>query len=155
MLALVAAALAQTPAPGPDLAAAVERPNADILRVGKRLRCKCGCSDSVASCEMLGCEHSKTGKERIAKMQALGMNDDQIIRSFVNDYGADIYLAPPSPFGWIVPYASVAVGLAAIWVFLRKYRKPKPLVEVGTIEIDDPALEKYKDQIEKDLANME
>jgi hypothetical protein len=38
---------------------------------------------------------------------------------------------------------------------VRKYRKPKPLVEVGTIEIDDPALEKYKDQIEKDLANME
>jgi hypothetical protein len=40
-------------------------------------------------------------------------------------------------------------------MFIRKYRKPKPLVEVGTIEIDDPALEKYKDQIEKDLANME
>jgi hypothetical protein len=29
------------------------------------------------------------------------------------------------------------------------------LVAVGPMAIDDPALEKYKDQIEKDLANLE
>jgi hypothetical protein len=54
-----------------------------------------------------------------------------------------------------VPYAAVGVGMVVIWLFLRKYSKPRPLVEVGAIEIDDPALEKYKDQIDKDLANME
>jgi len=27
--------------------------------------------------------------------------------------------------------------------------------ELGPVEIDDPALEKYKDQIDRDLANME
>jgi cytochrome c-type biogenesis protein CcmH/NrfF len=104
---------------------------------------------------MLQCEYSKPGKERIAKMQSLGMSDEQIIRTFVQDYGADILLSPPSAYGWIVPYAAAGLGMVAIWLFVRKYRKPKPLVEVGTIEIDDPALEKYKDQIEKDLANME
>jgi cytochrome c-type biogenesis protein CcmH len=143
LLAMVAVALAQTPAAPPTGdATASEKPNADVVRVGKRLRCKCGCGDSIASCSMLQCEYSKPGKERIAKMQSLGMSDEQIIRTFVQDYGADILLSPPSAYGWI-------------WLFVRKYRKPKPLVEVGTIEIDDPALEKYKDQIEKDLANME
>ena len=39
--------------------------------------------------------------------------------------------------------------------FVKKYRKPKPLAELGPMEIDDPELEKYKDQIEKDLANLE
>jgi hypothetical protein len=42
-----------------------------------------------------------------------------------------------------------------IWLFVKRYRKPKPLVEIGTLEIDDPTLEKYKDQIEKDLAKLE
>ena len=39
--------------------------------------------------------------------------------------------------------------------FINRYRKPKPLPELGPIEIDDPALAKYKDEIEKDLAELE
>jgi cytochrome c-type biogenesis protein CcmH/NrfF len=104
---------------------------------------------------MLECGFSKPAKEKIARMQALGYSDEQIIQSFVQEYGAGIYLAPPSAFGWIVPYASVGLGLVIIWLFVRKYRKPKPLAEVGPVDLDDPALEKYKDQIEKDLANLE
>lgn len=156
LLALVAVALAQTPATPPEGGAtAAEKPSMDTRRVGMRLACKCGCKDSVASCSMLECGFSKPAKERIAKMQSLGMSDTQIISAFVQDYGADIYLSPPSSFGWIVPYTTVGLGIIVIALFLRKYRKPKPLAEIGTIEIDDPALEKYKDQIEKDLANME
>jgi hypothetical protein len=54
-----------------------------------------------------------------------------------------------------VPYAGVGLGLVVIWLFIRKYRKPAPLTEVGVLEIDDPELEKYRDQIERDLANLE
>ncbi len=152
MLALVAAVmgLAQT---------ASEKPSDDVRRVGSHIRCQCGCGDSVATCSMLECEFSKPAKLKIAQMQAVGMSDDQIVQSFIREYGAGIYLAPPSAFGWIVPYASVGVGLGIIWLFIRKYRKPKPgpagAPEIGPVEIDDPELEKYKDQIEKDLANLE
>ena len=134
---------------------ASEKPSVDVRRVGQRLACQCGCKDSVATCSMLECDFSKPAKERIAQMQAVGMSDEQIVQAFVRDYGAGIYLAPPNALGWIVPYASVGLGLVVIWLFLKKYRKPKPLAEIGPIELDDPALEKYKDQIEKDLANME
>ena len=144
------AALAQT---------ASEKPSVDVRRVGARLACQCGCKDSVATCSMLECSFSKPAKERIARMQAVGMSDDQIIQAFVRDYGPGIYLAPPNAWGWIVPYGSVAVGLVLIWLFVKKYRKPKPLAEIGPgpegAPIDDPELEKYKDQIEKDLANLE
>jgi cytochrome c-type biogenesis protein CcmH/NrfF len=143
---IAAAAFAQT---------ASEKPSTDVRRVASRLKCKCGCGDSVATCSMLECGFSKPAKERIARMQAVGMSDNQIIAAFVRDYGADIYLAPPSAFGWLVPYAAAGFGLLVIWAFIRKYRRPKPLPELGTIEIDDPALAKYKDQIEKDLANLE
>ena len=127
----------------------------DVRRVGARLACQCGCPDTVASCSMLGCSFSHPAKEKIAQMQAVGMSDDQIVQSFIREYGQGIYLAPPNAFGWIIPCASVAVGLVIVWLFIKKYRKPKPLTDLGAIEIDDPDLAKYKDQIEKDLANLE
>ncbi len=146
VLAFAGLALAQT---------ASEKPNTDVRRVGQRLACKCGCKDSVATCAMLECGFSKPAKERIARMQAAGFSDQQIIDAFVRDYGPGIYLAQPSAFGWSVPYVAAALGLVVIWFFIKKYRKPKPLLDLGPVAIDDPALEKYKDQIEKDLANLE
>jgi cytochrome c-type biogenesis protein CcmH/NrfF len=144
---LAVAALAQT---------ASEKPSIDVRRVGARLACQCGCKDSVATCSMLECHFSKPAKERIAQMQAVGMSDQQIVDAFIRDYGIGVYLAPPSPFGWIVPYSSVGLGLVVVWLFIRKYyKKPQPLTELGPVEIDDPALAKYKDQIERDLANLE
>jgi cytochrome c-type biogenesis protein CcmH/NrfF len=106
---------------------------------------------------MLECHFSKPAKERIAKMQGVGMSDQQIVDAFVADYGAAIYLAPPSAFGWIVPYSALFLGLGVIYLFVRRYYKPraKVMTELGPMEIDDPALAKYKDQIEKDLANLE
>jgi cytochrome c-type biogenesis protein CcmH/NrfF len=148
VLLLVAAAIAQT---------AAEKPSVDVRRVGARLSCQCGCKDSVATCSMLECHFSKPAKERIAQLQALGYTDDQIIQKFISEYGAGIYLAPPSAYGWIVPYATMGLGLVVIWLFVRRYYKPKPMADLGAaqMEIDDPALAKYKDQIEKDLANLE
>jgi len=134
---------------------AAEKPSVDTRRVGMHLRCQCGCPDSVATCAMLECSFSKPAKERIARMQALGMTDGQIIDSFVRDYGAGVYLSKPSAFGWVVPYSAVGLGLAGLWWFLIKFRKPQPLAELGPMQLDDPALEKYKDQIERDLANFE
>jgi len=134
---------------------ASEKPSVDVRRVGARLSCQCGCKDSVATCSMLECSFSKPAKERIARMQAVGMSDDQIVQAFVRDYGPAIYLDHPSAYGWAIPYAAVGAGLFVIWLFIKKYRKPKPLAEIGPMEFDDPALEKYKDQIEKDLANLE
>jgi cytochrome c-type biogenesis protein CcmH/NrfF len=145
-LVIAAAALAQT---------ASEKPSVDVRRVGARVACQCGCTDSVATCSMLECHFSKPAKERIAQMQSVGMSDQQIVQAFIRDYGAGVYLAPPNAFGWIVPYASLGLGMVVIWLFMRRYYKPKPMTDLGPVEIDDPALAKYKDQIEKDMANLE
>ena len=104
---------------------------------------------------MLECSFSKPAKERIARMQAAGFSDGQIVDAFIRDNGQGIYLAPPSAVGWIVPYISIAFGLVVIWGFVKKYRKPKPINELGSMEIDDPALEQYKEQIEEDLKKLD
>ena len=147
VLMVAVVALAQT---------ASEKPSVDVRRVGARLQCQCGCKDSVATCSMLECHFSKPAKERIAQMQSVGMSDEQIVQAFIRDYGMAVYLAMPNAWGWIVPYASVGFGLAMIYLFLRKaYRKPKPMTDLGEIDADDPELAKYKEQIEKDTANLD
>jgi len=134
---------------------AAEKPSSDVRRVGARLACKCGCKDSVATCSMLDCGFSKPAKERIARMQAVGMSDEQIVQSFINDNGPDIFLAPPSALGWIVPYVAAGFGLMIVYIIIRRYYKPRPAAAGAALEIDDPALAKYRDQIEKDLADLE
>ncbi len=45
---------------------------------------------------MLECSFSKPAKENIAKMQALGMSDRQIIDSFIREYADHLYGAAQS-----------------------------------------------------------
>jgi cytochrome c-type biogenesis protein CcmH len=144
MVAVVA--LAQT---------ASEKPSVDVRRVGARLQCQCGCKDSVATCSMLECHFSKPAKERIAQMQSVGMSDEQIVQAFIRDYGMAVYLAPPNAFGWIIPYATVGLGLVLVVLMIRKYYKPRPMTDLGEVDADDPELAKYRDQIEKDTANLD
>jgi cytochrome c-type biogenesis protein CcmH len=146
LIVVAVAALAQT---------ASEKPSGDVRRVGSRLQCQCGCKDSVATCSMLECSFSKPAKLRIAQMQAIGMSDDQIVQAFVRDYGPGIYLAPPNAFGFVVPYAVAGFGLILILLFLRKVSKPRPMTDLGEVDDDDPALAKYKDQIEKESAKLD
>lgn len=125
---------------------------ADVSRVGARLACQCGCSDTVATCSMLGCSFSHPAKERIAKMAAQGVTDQHIIDEFIKEYGPGIYRAPPSAYGWIIPYVALGVGLLVVlWFARRSYgsRKPAPAVAY------DPSLSRYNDQIEKELSDLD
>jgi cytochrome c-type biogenesis protein CcmH/NrfF len=129
----------------------------DVRRVGSRLTCKCGCPHTVSSCDMFECEFSKPAKLHIAKLKGQGVSDQAIIDEYVGQYGQDIYRAEPNSFGWIIPYASMIPGGLMIWWFIRRYRKPRPAPELpdAAVDLDDPELARYKDQIEKDLARLD
>jgi cytochrome c-type biogenesis protein CcmH/NrfF len=122
----------------------------DVLRVGSRLACQCGgCSDTVATCSMYGC-WSHTAKEKIAKMQAAGISDSAIIDDFTKAYGKGIYRGAPNTFGWLVPYLILALGAAAVILFVRHARRrPKPAL------VMDPRLTQYNEQIDKELQNLD
>jgi cytochrome c-type biogenesis protein CcmH/NrfF len=133
---------------------AAEKPSVDVRRVGAHIGCQCGCTDTVATCAMLECSFSKPAKEKIAKLQAAGMADKTIIDQFVAEFGPVVYRGNPSFYGWLVPYLLLAPGLAVVLWFVRRYRKPRPVAEVGPTA-DDTELAKYHDRIERDLAHLE
>jgi cytochrome c-type biogenesis protein CcmH len=130
---------------------AAQRQSVNVLRVGHRLACLCGCNDTFATCSMLECSFCKPAKERIAKMQSQGTSDQAIIDLFIREYGQQIYREEPNAWGWIIPYAALVPGLALLVWFVRRYYRPR-LQPAGGAPAVDP---RYNEQIEKELADLD
>jgi cytochrome c-type biogenesis protein CcmH len=127
----------------------------EIRRVGVKLACLCGsCKNSVGDCPMLACHYSNPAREKIQKMQAEGKSDQAIIDSFVKDEGIRALVVPPAEgfnlLAWVMPFAMIGFGLAAIWWFIRRMSKPAPAAE-----LDPRLLERYQETIEKDLTKLD
>ena len=129
----------------------------EIKRAGQKLACLCkSCKNTVADCPMLECHYAKPAREDIAQKQAAGMSDDTIVASFVKREGTQALAVPPAEgfnaLAWIMPFAAIGVGLIAIYAFIRRFSKARP---AGVAEVDSAVLNRYHDQIEKDLAKLE
>ncbi len=128
----------------------------DIRRVGTRLACLCGsCKNSVGDCPMLACHYSNPAREKINQMQSTGKPDEAIVASFVKQEGIRALVTPPSEgfnvlAWWMIPIM-VGLGLALIWWFIARMRKPGPPLP----EIDPKLLARYQASIEKDLAKLD
>lgn len=129
----------------------------EIRRVGDRLACKCGsCTETVGTCQMLGCHYSSPARSKIAEMQKAGASDQTIVDAFVKDVGIAALAAPPAEgfnlLGWMMPFIAIALGLTAIGIYMMRFRRPS----AQTVPAPDPAVdEKYQKRIEKELAELD
>ena len=147
-LAVVALSLAQS-------ASDVVTP--EIRRVGDKLACLCGsCKNTVASCPMLGCHYAYPSRQTIAKRQAEGAADGQIISEFIAKEGKRALAVPPTEgiywSAWIMPFVMIGVGLLAIFWFIKRYFRP---ATAGAPIVDAGDLDRYQEQIDKDLAKLD
>ena len=126
----------------------------EIRRVGDRLACKCGaCNNTVATCQMLECHYSRPARERIGEMQKAGMGDQQIVDAFVKEQGLAALAAPPMQgfnlLAWTMPFVGLVIGLAAVGIWIRKFRKPK--LQPVEVALD----ERYQKRIEQEMADLD
>ena len=144
---LAVVAVAQTPRPQPE--------SESVRRVASHLACRCGSCKDVVSCPMSlqGCGFCNPAKKKIAAMQAAGNSDQSIIDVFTREFGPDEYRAGPNRSFLIVPYALLAIGLLAIFWFIRRYYKGAGLPPTGAAT--DPGLDRYRDTIEKEMAKLD
>ena len=149
---MTAAAFAQN---GADLESAA------VLRVGAKLKCKCGCNQTTA-CQMPGgCALCKTNRTKIYQMQHSGMSDRQIIDRFVVENGPEIVVIPPGVGGVLGPYIALGLGLLVVLYTIRRYAAKKPALAgaaAGTGpagNTSDPIDPATLAQIEKDMAKFD
>jgi cytochrome c-type biogenesis protein CcmH/NrfF len=127
----------------------------DIRRVGDRLACKCGaCNNTIATCSMLQCHYSHPAREKIGEMQKAGIGDQQIVDAFVKEQGLAALASPPMQgfylLGWIMPFIALGLGLGAVTLWIKRFRKPAPLPV-----LDVPADDRYSKRIEQELADLD
>ncbi|MCX6637895.1 MAG: cytochrome c-type biogenesis protein CcmH [Acidobacteria bacterium] len=150
LFALVATSLAQT--------GSMPLTNADVRRVGETLRCMCGCSYTVTSCNMLNCSGAERARAMLLELVQKGLSDDEIRAEFVKIHGRVVLTKPPSDgfnlVGWVMPFAAAGAGLAFVfWLIARLYRR-SPAAPEGSA-VDSEELKRYREQIEKDLSKLD
>jgi cytochrome c-type biogenesis protein CcmH len=127
-VAALVAMLALQPRPEPTAAERVDE-------ISRGLRCP--------DCQGLSVADSPTAsaqeiRRQIAGLVADGATDDEVRDHFVARYGQWILLAPSSPVVWIIPFAVVLAGAAALgrWLLARRRRAlvPAPVASLTTDE---------------------
>ena len=123
-------------------------------RVAEKLLCPCGCKTNMA-CRMdpYPCRTCWDNKKKILKMQAAGMSDQAILDQFAREMGKDVIAVQPGMLGSLSFYSAAVVGLILVIFVIRKYSR-KPAANVAA-SFDDPELNRYHDQIEKEVEKLD
>ena len=129
----------------------------EVRRVAKHISCQCGSCSDDANCMMSAgqCGFCKPARTKIFRMQQAGASDQTIAGEFIKEYGPKIYRADPNAFGWIVPYSALAAGILVIVWFVRRYYQPPASAPVPANGVPQEALDRYRDQIERDMAHLD
>ena len=84
-----------------------------INRIASKLKCSCGCNQTMACVMPPGCPVCKTNKAKMVNMQKSGMSDQQILDQYVAENGKDVLVVPPGIAGVLGPYVALSSGIAS------------------------------------------
>jgi cytochrome c-type biogenesis protein CcmH len=125
-----------------------------LRAIGEKLKCQCSCPYTVGSCNMLNCHSREEINAMILPDMRAGVGEAAILAKVAQKFGTVVLAAPPAEgfnlVGWIMPFIALVVGLIAIRYILARWRRPRPAAAL-------PAgpLEKFQEQIDKELADLE
>src|SRR5271154_185711 len=128
-----------------------------VTRVVEKLQCTCGCKMNM-SCQMdpyPGCRICFAHRQRVLELQKAGMPDQAILDRISQDEGKQILVNPPGTLGSMSFYSAGFLGLILVVFVIRKYRQKGVAAVAVASGIDDPALIRYHEQIEKETAKLE
>ena len=125
-----------------------------LRAIGEKLKCQCGCSYTVGACPMLNCHFRDEVNPQVAQDLGAGLDEAAILGKLKEKYGTLVLAAPPAEgfnlVGWIMPFVALAVGLIAVRYVLVRWRRPRPAPAAN-----NPLVDKFRDQMEKELADLE
>ncbi len=122
--------------------------------LGHRVMCVCGCRQILLECNHVGCTYSDRMRDELAAAINRGDSDDLTLQAFVQKYGT-IVLAAPTTSGfnrvaWIAPYMALVLGLTAVVVVIRGWRRPTAGTLAARSGSADPALDPFRKQARRE-----
>jgi cytochrome c-type biogenesis protein CcmF len=118
--------------------------------------CTCGCRRPLNDCGMFNCQGHASQTTKLRQFLAEGKDHDQVIASFVRDFGSEAVLAAPVDRGfnrlaWLFPYLAAASALIGIVVSARRWSNRAVPVVAGDAGLD-PALSA---RLDDELRNLD
>jgi len=99
--------------------------NARFNNLGHRMMCTCGCNQILLECNHVGCTVSDSMRAELTAALDKGDNDDLVLQSFVQKYGATVLAAPTKSgfnvVAWIMPFAVLGVATWTAVFFVRRW----------------------------------
>ena len=132
----------------------------EVRDVGSQLKCLTCQGETVADSPSVFGEESRYV---IRQQLQSGKSEQQVIQYFVSRYGNRILLSPQwqgfQLLAWLVPIGMLLVGLSLVYATLRTWRVQATAItaeqekeEENIAENTDDALERYREQLERELA---
>ena len=127
-----------------------------VNRVASKMLCPCGCKMNMA-CRMdpYPCRTCWDNKKKILQMEQAGMSDDAILSSFSQQMGPDVVAVRPGIIGSLLSYSAAALGLILVVFVIRKLSHKETAVAAAGPAPHDPLLDRYHDQIEKEVDKLD
>ena len=100
------------------------------------------------------CRTCWENKKKILKMEQSGMSDQAILASFASEMGPNTVVVPPGILGSLSFYTAAALGLILVVFVIRKLSRKDATVAAGGAP-HDPLLDRYHDQIEKEVDKLD
>ena len=82
------------------------------------------------------------------------MSDQAILASFASEMGPNTVVVPPGILGSLSFYTAAALGLILVVFVIRKLSRKDASVAAGGAP-HDPLLDRYHDQIEKEVEKLD
>ena len=127
-------------------------------RLHSEIVCTCGCRRALDNCGMPNCGGHAAQSEKIKQLMAEGKGHDEIIATFVRDFGGQDILIEPhdkglNRFAWAFPYAIAGFGAVAGVFAIRKWshRTPEQAPAGPVAAAHDATLEARLDRELEDL----
>ena len=122
--------------PKPGAHASMSNDERDALE--HQIRCQCGCTLDVYTCRTtdFSCQVSPAMHRDVMSLVEGGYSAQEILDAFVGTYGERALMSPRREgfnlAGYIVPFAALATGSAAVLVVLRGMRRRSAPVMVSS-----------------------
>jgi cytochrome c-type biogenesis protein CcmH len=139
------------------LSFAVQLPAATSSGIEQELMCDCGCNDMLVNCT---CERSEQMRSIIDGMLDEGKSKEEILASFVSQFGETILSSPPrrgfNLVAYGAPFAGLLLGVGIAFVLVRRWRGKDSDDESGTHDDGDSSPgDEMESRIDEELRKME
>lgn len=130
-----------------------------MREVGEQLRCQCGCSYTVGSCNMLACHFREQVNPDIREALMAGLAPDVIVEQMIAKFGPELRTEPrPEGFGllgWTMPFIALLIGMIITPFIVKRWKKRERQAEARHKPLDERVVAGYEAAIERDLAESE